>query len=562
MLRRSFRFFQQQKGVTADIPTKRASSVNTTIRTDVPKMPETKRENALARIYKKITGPGGREGAPEYVPMVRSDGSVFGEKTAEAKYVPPLHREWKKAPANRLTTERTKAEWFRFMQFNMMTDQWTPEKGTGALTTPVSDIDVKIPSFARPEHLRPKVSEEEVSEGGDSSSTQPEVFSYDPVIDTELPPFLNWDHRMKHFINEVRHYDPDIICLNELNKVHFTTTMWPHIRYEGYGGLYVSSRGRKVKTLKAIDDPNRTRHLGKVTPHEDIGNAIFFHRSRFVPMMLPGPETPRHLHFGIFAALRDTITNLEVFVANLQLTPGSTKEAVLLREHECKAAMVVMDAITSNNSSRSHGTVIVCGDLNNVTDDEPCVEMLRERFYNTYDVAGGPRWTAWYHQKSDAPNKYYETNLGMKKVVDGTARQEKLTDATIMPQHMKNLVMGPGKAKRLAEIEADKAARKKAEADALREPVIPLDPSKTEDALVLSKVLELQKGIVHRTQDFIFYDPSRVGLLQVLDVPSDDQVDQKTLFPNRKNPSHHVPLMVDLAFHDINPDVLIDSLKP
>eukprot|EP00744_Colponema_vietnamica_P017977 GILI01025330.1.p1 GENE.GILI01025330.1~~GILI01025330.1.p1 ORF type:complete len:465 (-),score=88.62 GILI01025330.1:43-1353(-) len=436
----------------------------------------------------------------------------------------------------------------------MMTDQWTPEKGTGALTTPVSDIDVKIPSFARPEHLRPAPTS--------ADSEEPEVFSYDTKIDTELPPFLDWDFRQKHLINEVRHYDPDVICINELNKTHFATTLWPHIRYEGYGGLYVSSRGRKVKALKSIDDPSRKRHAGKVTHHEDIGNAIFFHRSRFVPMMLPGPETPRHLHFGIFVALRDTITNLELFIANLQLTAGATKEAALLREAECKAALTVVDSITMHNSSRSHGTVMFCGDLNNVSDDEPCVEMLRERFYNTYDVAGGPQWTAWYHQKSDKPNIYYDGNLAMKKAVDGTNRQETLTSATVMPQHMKNMAMGPTKAKRLAEIEAEKQAKKDAVADALQEPVIPTRPEGTNDALVLHKVAELEKGIVHRTQDFIFYDPSRIGLLQVLDVPSDDQVDQSTLFPNRKNPSHHIPLVVDLAFHDIQPDVLLDSLKP
>ena len=585
-------------GMTTDIPSrKQSATLNTSIRTDVPVMPEKRQESALARLIKRVTGPGEREGGLTKYTTMRDDGTVFGDQPSEeAQYVPPMRREWKKAPHNRLQTERTKAEWFRFMQHNMMTDQWTPERGTGALTTPVSDIDVKIPAFARPEHLRKAASaksaeadaynramaeraaaEAAAEAGGEAPpppaegaegeplppASEPEVFSYDPEIDVDLPPFLDWDFRMKHFIKEVRHYDPDIICLNELNKTHFATTMWPHIRYEGYGGLYVSSRGRKVKALKSIDDASKPRHAGKATHHEDIGNAIFFHRSRFVPMMLPGPETPRHLHFGIFASLRDTITNLEVFVANLQLTAGATKEAMQLREYEVKAALTVIDAIVSNNSSRSHGTIIVCGDLNNVTDDEPCVEILRDRFYSTYDVAGGPRWTAWYHQKSDTPNKYYEGNLGMKKVVDGSLKQEQLTTATTMPTHMKSMVMGPAKAKRIAEIEAAAAAKKKAAEDALRAPVVPLDVSEAgTDALVLSKVLELQKGVVHRTQDFVFYDPSRIGLLQVLDVPSDDQVDQNTLLPNRKNPSHHVPLVVDLAFHDINPDVLLDSLKP
>lgn len=532
-----------------------------------------------AELWKRLQSDEGLAGKTDevtgaYIPnpiMIHPDGRGYGEPDDDPKkgYVPPLRREWKDAPTNLLATSTSRADWFRFMQYNIMADSYTPDPKTGHTTTPITDVDVKIPAFLRKSTLLPSADGDKQVEEESAMFTQEEddpnaVVSYSPKFDKDLPPFLDFEFRMKHFMNEVRHYDPDIICVNELNKMHFMKTMWKAIRYEGYGGLYVSSRGARVKTLKAIDRVGAKIHAGKVDPHEDIGNAVFFHRSRFVPMMLPGPETPRHLYYAHFNALRDTITNMEVFLMCLQLTPGNTKEAVKLREHELKSALIILDSILMHNSSRSHGSVIVCGDLNNMVDDEPCVTILRERLYSAYDVVGGPAWTAWYHQHTDAPNKYYPGKLQAMRDNDGTHKSQQRTTATEMPDHMRKLAMGPTKSKQYetsAAIEAKKAELAEAK---LREPVIPpIDNGKPiVDALVQHKAIELSKGIVHRTQDFIFYDPGRCGLIRVLDVPDDSQVDQNTLFPNRVNPSHHIPLIADFAFHESTPDVLLDSLKP
>eukprot|EP00658_Telonema_sp_P-2_P030355 TRINITY_DN22934_c0_g1_i2.p1 TRINITY_DN22934_c0_g1~~TRINITY_DN22934_c0_g1_i2.p1 ORF type:complete len:110 (-),score=23.60 TRINITY_DN22934_c0_g1_i2:117-446(-) len=98
-------------------------------------------------------------------------------------------------------------------------------------------------------------------------------------------------------------------------------------------------------------------------------------------MMLPGPETPRHLYYAHFNSLRDTITNMEVFLVCLQLTPGNTREAAKLREHELRSALIILDSIMMHNNSRSHGSVIITGDLNNAVEDEPCVNILRAVSY-------------------------------------------------------------------------------------------------------------------------------------------------------------------------------------
>eukprot|EP00658_Telonema_sp_P-2_P060052 TRINITY_DN49085_c0_g1_i1.p2 TRINITY_DN49085_c0_g1~~TRINITY_DN49085_c0_g1_i1.p2 ORF type:complete len:131 (+),score=29.51 TRINITY_DN49085_c0_g1_i1:168-560(+) len=123
--------------------------------------------------------------------------------------------------------------------------------------------------------------------------------------------------------------------------------------------------------------------------------------------------------------------------------------------------------------------------------------------YSAYDVVGGPAWTAWYHQHTDAPNKYYPGKLQAMRDNDGTAKSQTRTTASEMPEHMRKMAMGPTKAKKyesLAETEAKKTIVDK---ESLQEPIIPpLSADKPiVDALVHHKAIELSKGIVHRTQD-------------------------------------------------------------
>ncbi|RNF10433.1 hypothetical protein TraAM80_01606 [Trypanosoma rangeli] len=124
------------------------------------------------------------------------------------------------------------------MQFNMMTGAWSlGAKAEEVATTPAHGVQPRVPGFTRA--------------GADPDGYYP----YDPSLDTELPPFLQPDFRGAYLVNEIRYYNPDIVCLQEVNRVFFNDALWKYIRHCGYGTLYQSSRGYKVGALRQGDDP-------------------------------------------------------------------------------------------------------------------------------------------------------------------------------------------------------------------------------------------------------------------------------------------------------------------
>jgi hypothetical protein len=80
------------------------------------------------------------------------------------------------------------------------------------------------------------------------------------------------------------------------------------------------------------------------------------------------------------------------------------------------------------------------------------------------------------------------------------------------------------------------------------------DPTR-QDVLVLAKEAMLKRGVVKRTQDYIFYQPEKLALHKVLDVPEDAEIDSEALLPSSKHCSHHIPLVVDVSWVDRNPPV-------
>eukprot|EP00796_Vickermania_ingenoplastis_P008827 gene8827-6210_t len=218
---------------------------------------------------------------------------------------------------------------------------------------------------------------------------------YDPAAH-HCPPYLSREHRRQHLVQMIRAYDPDILTLNEVNREFFFDEVFTYVRFLGYGALYQSSRGARVRCLRPGDRPAQPKNRGKIGWQEDIGNVILFHKGRFVPV-LSGGDYGKHFHFGHFAALRDRVTNLNVVVACVQLTAGNTKLAEAVRAHEAAQVMTLLDSFVRYDTDRAHQSVVVCGDLNNEHMEEPCVEVFRHKFFSTYDLAGGPRWTTWHY---------------------------------------------------------------------------------------------------------------------------------------------------------------------
>jgi hypothetical protein len=471
----------------------------------------------------------------------------------EEAYEPPLKRKWLSGPLSQLSTAYTRKDWFRVMQANMLVDHWTPQPLDALareqlrikdksvdkfFTTPVAEVRPFIPKFAREGAL----------------DSDPEFVPYDAALDgPDPPPFLTPAFRAKHMENEVRYYKPDLICLNEVQRGFANNNLWKALRPMGYGMFYTTSRGHSV-----VGDSrgqllrSRTR---RVPLAEDIGNVVFFYKGRFVPFynddLVP-------LHTFNMTWMRDKITQMCVLLACVQLSAGATAEAVAHRAHEAKQILNYIDLAYRDDVERFHATTLICGDLNNVTDDEPCVEIFRSRFFSAYDIAGGPRWTAWYHEGSTEMNSY--ADFALNRVEDETFTQSGLIKPSQLHAHCKPPIPGTRpsnvfkpeqpKPRRIRTTEPGNASEKKTSLSA--EEISELERA-IPDKLQLRAEIQKRQGVAQRTQDFIFHNPERLALIQLLDTPDEAQIDPIQLLPSRINPSHHVPLMIDVSFNETDP---------
>ncbi|KAK7194883.1 Endonuclease/Exonuclease/phosphatase family [Novymonas esmeraldas] len=484
-----------------------------------------------------------------------------------AEREPPMKRAWVKAPLSQLSTSLSRRDWFRLMSFNMMTDAWGP-----ARTTPVEAVRVRVPAFTR----HPDCDDLDA------------YCDYDPAVDAALPPFLTEQSRRQHLVELLRCYDPDIVCLNEVNRLFFHEEMWRYVRYLGYGTLYQSSRGARVRVRPSVQPSGGSGgRSGGIDAAEDIGNVLLFHKGRFVPLMMPGRDLGHRFHFVHIVGMRDKVTNLTLYVACVQLTAGATPEAAEVRLHEARQVLTLLDAFARNDADRSHQSHIVCGDLNNHTDGEPCVELLRGRLFSTHDLVGGPRWTTWHHRDDTRAaaatayrNTYYARNVEEAHRSDMSYRAEEEV------QRFRRTDAGGyhGVFSKVRLVREEIVARAQRTTPTSSRPVTATAPSATPaaaaaaaaeaaaaatssttsaavDQLALLKERRNEEGITYRTQDFIFYDPATLALHQVLDVPADTEVHAAQLLPSHKLPSHHLPLLIDVSWNDTHPDVAARSLK-
>ena len=391
----------------------------------------------------------------------------------EDMYVPPLvsSREWVHAAPNPLSTVATRRDWFRVMSINMMCDSIT-----------------QFDSFNMLKNKKEKVVCPPITR----------VLCPAKTLD-EFDQVMSWDFRFKRLVDQIRFYDPDIVCMNEVNRVHMRESLWIALRKLGYGGTFTSRRVEPCLAYK--EDPFIPGNEKKSPFESDVGNATFFHKGRFYPLLQPGAECPKNIPFVNITGLADRVTNCTVMLNNVNFSEGSSIEDVKKREHQAQLLLVMIGRETKQQTQQDTLAVMVLGDFNNNTPEEPCVATFRDLYHSAYDVVGGPPWTAWYHDqrlKDDA-----ELAAGC----DASQPRPSTTDdslAVLRDSHS-----------------------------------TPLE----ETHLALRK-----RGIIKKTSDYIFFDNKKFSLLQVLDVPSEESVDS-LLLPNHQHPSHHISLVADFAWN-------------
>jgi hypothetical protein len=501
----------------------------------------------------------------EYLPKPRRMAPMHPDRApaegAEEKVYQPRHdiakRQWVRAPVSPLNTMQTRREWFRVMQWNTMVD-----------TDTVHSVDGRKPAMTV---------EEKAARALEPPGTGIERFTTPPIANVLTHPTLGelektWETRSRKIVDEVLHYDADVVMLNEMNRSNFNGYMWRALRSQGYGALYTSARTQRTAHQTQKDDPKQGLwRMGTQQWEGDMGNAMFYHKARFFPFFMPGVEAPSHIPYLQISGLRDRVTSHCLMACIVQFTPGEGPTAVAAREGEAAATLKTLERVMANSSDRSHASAFIAGDFNNVDYDEPCVAMMRDKFFSAFDVAGGPRWTTWYQGDRDGqwPAPRHEepdydrrnTNVDSFKNRDAVAAMRKRMEETAAVRRSKT---SPAATEAAQADTASAAATADAAADATAatpEAAAESPAAKerretfaAQDALEIKSALERSdKGVVKRTSDFMFFDDRVMSVLNVLDVPSDRSVDPDVLLPNARIPSHHVPLVADFCWNNFDP---------
>ena len=83
------------------------------------------------------------------------------------------------------------------------------------------------------------------------------------------PHAVGWEHRLELLLAELRAYDADVLCLQEVQRQHFEEHLQPRLRELGYDGAYAP------RNVPAALTPEK-RALGRAPD----GVAIFYRRAR------------------------------------------------------------------------------------------------------------------------------------------------------------------------------------------------------------------------------------------------------------------------------------------
>eukprot|EP00760_Papus_ankaliazontas_P020129 PhM_4_TR18187/c0_g2_i1/m.82714/K18764/CCRN4L; nocturnin len=176
---------------------------------------------------------------------------------------------------------------------------------------------------------------------------------------------LQWDCRRENVLHQLLTHDPDIISLVECNKSHFNGYLWMEMRRRGYGCLFTPSW--KINGV-------------------ELGNAIYYHKGRFFPLLMAGADTPTTYPWANHAVLRDKIADKNVVFLSCHFSED-------VQERDQQSSQVVQAAAAMCKWSSDEYGVVICGDLNAAI-EETSADRIAKVYSNAYDFIG-PRYTAW-----------------------------------------------------------------------------------------------------------------------------------------------------------------------
>nr|XP_009673958.1 PREDICTED: protein angel homolog 1 isoform X1 [Struthio camelus australis] len=190
------------------------------------------------------------------------------------------------------------------------------------------------------------------------------------------PDILNWNYRLPNILQEIHHWDPDVLCLQEVQENHYWEQLEPTFRMMGFACFYKRRTGRKTDGC-AVCYKHSKFQLISVSPIEYFRPGLdVLNRDNVGLVLLLQPLLPEGLDLKMASPL---------CVANTHVLYNPRRGDVKLAQMALLLAEIDKIAKTTEGS---YCPVILCGDLNSVP-DSPLYKFIRN---GQLSYHGMPAW--------------------------------------------------------------------------------------------------------------------------------------------------------------------------
>ncbi|XP_010021273.1 PREDICTED: protein angel homolog 1 [Nestor notabilis] len=190
------------------------------------------------------------------------------------------------------------------------------------------------------------------------------------------PDILNWNYRLPNLLQEIQHWDPDVLCLQEVQENHYWEHLEPIFKGMGFACFYKRRTGKKTDGCAVCYKQSRFQ-LINVSPIEYFRPGLdILNRDNVGLVLLLQPLLPEGL---------DPKAVSPLCVANTHVLFNPRRGDIKLAQMALLLAEIDKIAKTTGGS---YYPVILCGDLNSVP-DSPLYKFIRN---GELPYHGMPAW--------------------------------------------------------------------------------------------------------------------------------------------------------------------------
>ncbi|XP_032998226.1 protein angel homolog 1 isoform X3 [Lacerta agilis] len=190
------------------------------------------------------------------------------------------------------------------------------------------------------------------------------------------PDIMNWSYRFTNLLQEIQHWDPEILCLQEVQENHYWEQLEPTLTMMGFACIYKRRTGRKTDGCAICYKQNKFQ-LISASPVEYFRPGLdILNRDNVGLVLLLQPLLPESLGDKSVSPL--CVANTHVLYNPRRGDIKLAQMALLLAEVDKTAKM----------ADGNYCPIILCGDLNSVP-DSPLYKFIRngQLYYH-----GMPAW--------------------------------------------------------------------------------------------------------------------------------------------------------------------------